>query len=145
MTHEPIATGNTLEAQATLHAFSSTAMAARGSTRSLCRWPGRTPGRCVRAAALALLTACSVLLASGAADASTNAYVADAGGGEVSQFVVGMGGLLSGLMPATVMADTGPEGVAVSPDGKSVYVADAASGSVSQFDVGASALSAKLV
>ena len=39
-----------------------------------------------------------------------------------SQFNIGAGGLLSALSPPTVAAGSGPEGVAVSPDGKSVYV-----------------------
>lgn len=108
--------------------------------RPLCRSRERAPGRGVGAAALALLTACWVLLTADAAGASTNAYVANTGSNDVAQYDIGAGGALNALTPATVMAGTGPEGVAVSPDGKSVYVANGASGSISEFDVAAGGL-----
>jgi DNA-binding beta-propeller fold protein YncE len=55
----------------------------------------------------------------------------------VSQFDVGTGGKLTPKSPATVAAGISPEGVAVSPDGRSVYVANNGGGKVSQYDVGA--------
>jgi DNA-binding beta-propeller fold protein YncE len=64
-------------------------------------------------------------------------YVTNARGGDVSQFDIGAGGLLTPLIPAAVPAGIVPGGVAVSPDGRSVYVANYDGESVSQYDVGA--------
>ena len=55
----------------------------------------------------------------------------------VYQFNVGAGEALSPKTPASVAADDGPSGVAVSPDGKSVYVTNSVVDTVSQYDVGA--------
>jgi DNA-binding beta-propeller fold protein YncE len=60
----------------------------------------------------------------------------DGGGDNLSQYNVGVGGLLAPLTPTTVAAGDLPQGVAVSPDGKSVYVANSSGNSVSQYDVG---------
>jgi DNA-binding beta-propeller fold protein YncE len=74
-----------------------------------------------------------------------NVYVADVGDspdqlGDVLQFDVGPGGLLAFKTPSSVPADDRPDGVAISPDGKSVYVTNNflfVGGLVSQYDVGA--------
>ncbi|MGH2964620.1 MAG: beta-propeller fold lactonase family protein [Solirubrobacterales bacterium] len=74
------------------------------------------------------------------AQAAPYAYVANADGSDpsnVSQFTLGTGGLLAALSPPTVAAGSGPDDVAVSPDGESVYVTNDADGSVSQYDVSA--------
>jgi DNA-binding beta-propeller fold protein YncE len=63
-------------------------------------------------------------------------YVANEGGGNVSQFDVGPGGALSPKSPATLPAGGLPVGVAVSPDGGSVYVTNQTSDNVSQYGVG---------
>src|SRR5206468_2811857 len=57
----------------------------------------------------------------------------------ISQYDVGAGGVLTPKSPPTVAAGLFPEGIAVSPDGKSVYVANGAfpENDVSQYDVGA--------
>jgi uncharacterized repeat protein (TIGR01451 family) len=60
--------------------------------------------------------------------------------GTVSQYSVGTGGQLVPKTPATVRTGNEPEGVAVSPDGKSVYVTDYFYGTVSQYSVGAGGL-----
>jgi hypothetical protein len=67
-----------------------------------------------------------------------NVYATDLFENAVSQYDVGARGRLSPKTPAKVTGLDRPEGVAVSPNGKSVYVANAgeATGSVSQFDVG---------
>ena len=75
---------------------------------------------------------------------STAAYVTDHNGSQLFQFGVGAGGLLSALTPPMIGAGVTPEGVAVSPDARSVYVANPGAGNVSQYDVGAGGvLSAK--
>jgi 6-phosphogluconolactonase (cycloisomerase 2 family) len=65
---------------------------------------------------------------------SNNDFFAVAG--TVSQYDVGPGGGLTPKTPPTVAAVHQPEGVAVSPDGKSVYVTNLGAGTVSQYDVG---------
>jgi DNA-binding beta-propeller fold protein YncE len=80
-----------------------------------------------------------VLVCSGSAQAAPYAYVANSDGdgpSDVSQFNVGVGGLLAPLSPPTVAAGTTPDGVAVSPDGKSVYVTNLSDNTLSQYDVG---------
>jgi DNA-binding beta-propeller fold protein YncE len=80
----------------------------------------------------------AVLLATAApAQAAPFAYVTD-DGGNVSQYDVGAGGLLTPMAPAMVAAGFGPTGVTVSPDGESVYVTNQEHGgsNVSQYDVG---------
>ena len=68
-------------------------------------------------------------------------YVANYGGGSVSQYDVAAGGVLQPKSPPTAPAGRSPIAVAVSPDGKSVYVTNqggaVAAGTVSQFDVSA--------
>ena len=59
------------------------------------------------------------------------------GASTVSQFDVGPSGRLTAKSPATVAAGNGPEGLAISPDGKTVYVTSIDDNTVSQYDVGA--------
>jgi DNA-binding beta-propeller fold protein YncE len=82
-----------------------------------------------------------LLGAAASAQAAPFVYVTNELSNDVSQYDIGAGGLLAPLSPPTVAAGTAPqEGVAVSPDGKSVYVSDFsanfASGQISQYDVG---------
>ncbi|MGH2965597.1 MAG: beta-propeller fold lactonase family protein [Solirubrobacterales bacterium] len=89
---------------------------------------------------LGVVSAASVLAFAASAQAAPYAYVANADGdgpSDVSQFNVGAGGLLSALSPPTVAAGSGPTGVAVSPDGRSVYVTNLGDNTLSQYDVGA--------
>jgi DNA-binding beta-propeller fold protein YncE len=98
------------------------------------------PGK-ARSGVLLAATTLAVLLAFAVpAQAAHYVYVADADGdgpSVVSQFNVGAGGLLAALSPPTVAAGSGPDGVAVSPDGRSVYVTNVLDNTVSQYDVGA--------
>jgi hypothetical protein len=87
-------------------------------------------GKFVASAAIALVASA---LAAGSAGAS-EVYVTNRNDGTVSQYAVGADGGLSPLSPAAVTASPSPEGIAVSPDGKSVYVAMGSG--VAQFDVG---------
>jgi DNA-binding beta-propeller fold protein YncE len=84
---------------------------------------------------LAVLAALAV--AAAPAQAGPFAYVANSSSNNVSQYDVGAGGALTPKSPATVAAGTGPQGVAVSPNGASVYITNVNSGTVSQYDVGA--------
>ena len=82
-----------------------------------------------------------LLGAAAAAQAAPFVYVTNELSNNVSQYDIGPGGLLAPLSPPVVAAGTAPqEGVAVSPDAKSVYVSDFSanftSGQVSQYDVG---------
>jgi DNA-binding beta-propeller fold protein YncE len=72
--------------------------------------------------------------------AASDVYVTNVDSGNVSQYNVGLGGLLAPKSPATVLAGVFPQGVVVSPDGTSVYVAGgppSGNGTVSQYTVGA--------
>jgi DNA-binding beta-propeller fold protein YncE len=62
--------------------------------------------------------------------------ISDAGGvpGEVSQYAIVGGGLLSPLAPPTVAAGGVPDRVVVTPDGRSAYVTNS-DGTVSQYNV----------
>ena len=64
------------------------------------------------------------------------AYVANTGGNSVSQYMVGMDGMLTPLTPATVTAGDGPTLVTVDPGGNFVYVANADSSDVSSYSIG---------
>lgn len=100
----------------------------RRSIGGRAHWP-------LAAAGLFVLLACA-----GSAQAAPYAYVANIDGegpSNVSQFNVGAGGLLAPLSPPTVGAGSGPDGVALSPDGKSVYVTNLNDNTISQYDVGA--------
>ncbi len=90
-------------------------------------------GRCL---CLSLLAACALPAASASAD---TLYLTDRDANVVHQFHIGSSGALTALNPPTVNAGIGPQGIAVSPNGRSVYTANAASGSmdgsVLQYDV----------
>jgi 6-phosphogluconolactonase len=102
-------------------------------------WTSRA-GNCRSRALLGAATAAVLLAVAARAHAAPYAYVANGDGdgpSNVSQFNVGAGGLLAPLSPPTVAAGSGPNGVAVSPDGQSVYVTNYSDNTVSQYDVGA--------
>jgi DNA-binding beta-propeller fold protein YncE len=93
---------------------------------------------------LALAGVLALTLAAASAYGAPFAYVtgrSDVGNDAVSQYDIGLGGLLAPLSPPTVTAGQAPQGVAVSPDGRSVYVANASfgppfgQGNISQYDV----------
>ncbi len=89
----------------------------------------------------AVAAVAAVLLAAAPARAAPFVYVTNAVTDDVSQYDAGPGGLLAALAPPTVPAADAPgEGIAVSPDGRSVYVAAFApgftGGEVLQYDVG---------
>jgi DNA-binding beta-propeller fold protein YncE len=96
-----------------------------------------------------LAVAIALGLAFGAAPAQADpfVYVTSSSGppgyvGEVFQYYIGAGGLLTPLSPPTVRVGGFPGEVAVSPDGKSVYITGNSGplgnvGEVFQFDVGA--------
>jgi DNA-binding beta-propeller fold protein YncE len=92
--------------------------------------------------AVAVLTASAVVVAPAeAAHRPSSVYVTNVSSDSVSQYEVRPGGTLAPLDPPTVPASVGPDGVAVSPDGKSVYVANEGTpfgvpGKVGQYDVG---------
>jgi DNA-binding beta-propeller fold protein YncE len=74
-----------------------------------------------------------------AASAGANAavYVPDeVNAGTVLQYEVGIGGQLSPATPATVASGKNSNGVAASPDGRSVYVLSAGDNDVWEYDVG---------
>src|ERR1700738_5325697 len=54
--------------------------------------------------------------------ANGSVYVANQLSGNVSQYAIGSGGLLSPMTPATVPAGSDPRAIALSPSGKSAYV-----------------------
>jgi YVTN family beta-propeller protein len=63
-------------------------------------------------------------------------YVANEGDNTVSQYIIGTGGALTQMSPATVGAGTNPYSVTVDPLGKYVYVANEGSNDISQFNIG---------
>jgi len=70
------------------------------------------------------------------ATATPFVYVTNNGSNDVSEYDVGAGGQLVALTPPAVAAETGPLGIALSPDGTNVYVTNFSSKSISQYDVG---------
>jgi YVTN family beta-propeller protein len=97
-------------------------------------WPA---ARCrTRCALVAVVAAVVAAATAGVAQAAPFVYVANEGGGSVSQFDAA-GGALAPLSPPTAPAGLGPLGLAVSPDASSLYVANESSNSVSQYDIGA--------
>ncbi len=85
-----------------------------------------------------LVAAALIALAAPAADdAGANAvYTTNLNGGNVFQFGVGAGGLLSPLSPEIVPAEATTNNVAVSPDGTSVYVVNRGTNHVGQYTAG---------
>ena len=67
------------------------------------------------------------------------AYVANgfngAGGNSVSQYTIGVDGILTPMIPATVAAGTRPSSVIVDPSGKYVYVVNNGSSNISQYSI----------
>jgi YVTN family beta-propeller protein len=75
-----------------------------------------------------------------AAGAGGNVYVANAFGGagssgNISQYAIGSGGLLSPLTPPALANPGAPSGVVVAPNGRSAYVTNDNSGTVSQYNI----------
>jgi 6-phosphogluconolactonase (cycloisomerase 2 family) len=68
------------------------------------------------------------------------AYASNFDDGTVSQYVIGSGGALSALSPATVAAGTKPFSVSVEPTGQYVYVANFAANTVSEYSILSGAL-----
>jgi 6-phosphogluconolactonase len=68
------------------------------------------------------------------------AYASNFDDGTVSQYVIGTGGALSALSPATVAAGTKPFSVSVEPTGQYVYVANFAANTVSEYSILSGAL-----
>jgi DNA-binding beta-propeller fold protein YncE len=77
-----------------------------------------------------------VALACAAPAAASDAYVTNPASDSVSMYDVGPGGALSPKSPRTVAAGDLPDGMALSPDGKSLYAANVGSNSVSEYDIG---------
>ena len=67
-------------------------------------------------------------------------YVSNFSSVNVSQYEVGVGGLLAPLVPPATATASSPLGVTVSPDGRSVYVVNRDLDRVSQYDVSGAAL-----
>ena len=85
---------------------------------------------------LGVAAAVAFLAASAPAQAAPFAYVINVGADTVSQYDAGRAGYWRRCVPPSVAAGDLPEGVAVSPDGRSVYVVNLSSDTVSQYDVG---------
>lgn len=66
------------------------------------------------------------------------AYAVNTYDDTVSQYTIGMGGLLSPMATPTVASGSYPESVIVDPSGSYAYVANSGDGTISQFSVGAS-------
>src|SRR5436190_5846453 len=96
---------------------------------------GSGPVRGVRPSFAIALTLVAFAASPSVAHAAGNAYVANYGSSNVSQYAIGAGGELSPLSPATVGAGIGPSAVAITPDRRTVYVTNAFSDTVSQYDV----------
>jgi 6-phosphogluconolactonase len=73
-------------------------------------------------------------------NATVYAYASNFDDGTVSQYVIGSGGALSALSPATVAAGTKPFSVSVEPTGQYVYVANFAANTVSEYSISSGAL-----
>jgi 6-phosphogluconolactonase len=86
----------------------------------------------VRKVALIVVGVAVALPFAPSAQAVPFAYVTNFSDDSISQYELGVGGLLSPLIPATVAAD-GPFAVAVGPDAKDLYLTNQPSGNVSQY------------
>ena len=80
-----------------------------------------------------MVLACLALPAS--AGAAGSVYVVNSEESTVSQYMIGLGGPLSPLTPATVATGSLPFGIAVSSDGKSAYATDYSANTVSQYTI----------
>jgi DNA-binding beta-propeller fold protein YncE len=76
-----------------------------------------------------------ILLLPATAQAAGNVYVANSGEETVSQYMIGAAGELTSLSPPTVATGVAPDGVAVTPDGKSAYFANVVGNTVSQYNI----------
>jgi 6-phosphogluconolactonase (cycloisomerase 2 family) len=81
--------------------------------------------------------ACPAAVASVAADATGHYLYVTGGGGLLSQFGIGLGGVLTPLSPATVATGNVPQAVITDPIGQFVYVVNMADNTVSQYAIGA--------
>jgi DNA-binding beta-propeller fold protein YncE len=81
--------------------------------------------------------ACPAAVASVAADATGHYLYVTGGGGLLSQFSIGLGGMLTPLSPATVATGNVPQAVITDPVGQFVYVVNMADNTVSQYAIGA--------
>ncbi len=102
---------------------------------SIGRWGGG------RSLLLGIAGVATILAIAAPANAAQFAYVTNDGSGDVFQYKIGSSGLLAPLSPPTVVAADSPQGLAVSPDGRSVYVtatnfAANFAGELFQYDVG---------
>jgi DNA-binding beta-propeller fold protein YncE len=102
--------------------------------------PARPRRRAVAAAVG--LTVGALLALPSAAAAAPDAYVTNTGANTISHYTIGPDGALTG-QPSPTATGTNPEGIAVSPDGKSAYVANSFDGAgdndgtISQYDIAA--------
>lgn len=81
---------------------------------------------------------CSATVVSIAADATGHYIYATSGGGLLSQFGIGTGGVLTPLSPATVATGNVPQAIITDPVGQFAYVVNGADNTVSQYAIGAS-------
>lgn len=80
----------------------------------------------------------SIAMANGATQATYTpkfAYAANAGGGNVSQYTIGVGGSLTSMAAATVTAGSQPRSVTVDRPGRFVYAANYVSNNISAYTV----------
>lgn len=103
---------------------------------------GADQGRVAPVASLLVASLLLLALPAGAA-AAPDAYVTNTGDNNLSRYTLGQGGALTAQSPAT-STGSGPEGIAVSPDGKNAYVANSTDnpgvdndGTISQYDIAA--------
>jgi 6-phosphogluconolactonase (cycloisomerase 2 family) len=81
--------------------------------------------------------ACPAAVASVTADATGHYLYATGGGGLLSQFSIGLGGVLTPLSSATVATGNVPQAVITDPVGQFSYVVNMADNTVSQYAIGA--------
>ena len=85
---------------------------------------------------LLVLGACAALLAAGAATARANEYAyAALQSGEIAQYSLGTGGVLTPLSPAEVPAGGQELSVAIAPDGRHLYAGDNVGRAIDEFAV----------
>jgi DNA-binding beta-propeller fold protein YncE len=84
---------------------------------------------------LGVLMGCWGWVAPAAEAHSIGAYVTNATDYTVSQYTVGADGALNSRVPASVPGPNNPQGIVVSPDGRSVYVTGFGGSELAQYDV----------